>query len=190
MGVIREFSKSDRPIKYIFAVDPGTGSSSACGVAFIEKESGRVLWTASIYAKDNQPQKSMKARHRIKLILEQVMPLYEHAVDFAKDQDSDVLVAVEAFVIKGKGGVTLEHMKGAFYAALPLKAEIVEVQNTVVKKVAGGKGTASKEQIGKFLQELIPDSSSYIQELINKEKWDEIDAVGIAYSSRTSGRLL
>lgn len=188
---IREFTNEDveTPIKYVLGIDPGTGSRSACGVALLDLDAGAVLWTAELYPRDGRAQPGMPVHHRIKLINEQVQELFAQAEDFASDSDSRVIVGIESFVMRGKGGETLAQFKGAVMSGLPLKTEIKEVQNTTIKKYAGDTGKADKMQVGKGLIERLPVSAGYIQNLMDNRKWDEIDAIAIAWTVKEVNKL-
>lgn len=187
---IREFSdeQESKKIKYVFGIDPGTGSKSACGVCLLDVEENTVVWSASIYPK-GKASPTMPAHHRIKHINENLQQLYLSAVDMCDDTGTRVVVGIESFVMKGKSGETLAQFKGAVMSGLPFEADIREVQNTTVKKYAGNSGKADKLQIAEALKEKLPASKELLQELIDNGRWDEVDAIGIAWSVKEIHKL-
>lgn len=171
-------------IQYVFAIDPGTGSSSPAAVAFFDAKNQEVIWSADIWPLGYKPssRKDRMLPHvRIKMIFDQITKLWEQTV--AEYPLNRIGVCTENFVMQGKGGATLQQMRGAVLCIFPLSVSITEVNNKTMKKVAGGHGGADKEQIGEFLIKALPKSAEVLKELLDLEAWDQIDAIGLAYAA-------
>lgn len=155
----------------IMSVDPASGATSRCGVALFDTET-RDIYT---YAAIGTSAKTTYAR--IQDVCGQVSGLYM----------KDSKVWLEAFVMRGKSGETLQRLIGGIIARLPKGAAINEVYNTTVKKAVGGHGGASKEEVALGVLKYFTDnkvSSEIIKNLIYDKEYDILDAfaIGIAGS--------
>jgi Holliday junction resolvasome RuvABC endonuclease subunit len=88
-------------------------------------------------------------------------------------------VFIESFVMRGKGGETLARLTGALISTVPDKAQFKEVQNTSVKKIIGGSGSDDKKVVANALLKLYPNQVDLIQNLIDAEDYDALDALAI-----------
>jgi Holliday junction resolvasome RuvABC endonuclease subunit len=150
-------------------IDPGTGSSSALGVALIDTEAKKLLDWAAFTSKGD-------AWERIRDITHQL-------ADFYKEHTHITVVTSEYFVMRGKGGETLARMVGAVISTVPTIARWREVQNSRVKKQLGGHGAATKQEVSEGVLDYFgddPESVATISELMMDEEWDVLDAIAIA----------
>lgn len=169
-------------MKYVIGIDPGTGSSSPAAIAFYDKHTNQVLWSMDLWPlgyKANS--KNMTAIYRIKLIINQIDKLWKETI--LKYPANQIGISIENFVMVGKGGATLQMFRGAALCVFPATQRIVDVPNTTMKRIAGGKGSADKGQIADGLIDRIPLSAEYIKELKDLKAWDQIDAIGLAYAA-------
>ena len=178
MAIKRIFNK-----RYIIGIDPGTGSTSPCGFALYDSKEDKILATYGVWPTSGKAPKDMAVRERIFRISEKIKDLVESVVDsYGVDQ---VGLSIEAFLIRGKGGETLMRLKGAILAKVPLTLEVIEIQNSTMKKRAGGHGGADKKEIADHLSFTLDASNrDILTALTNLGKWDEIDAVGLAVSAK------
>lgn len=168
--------------RYVIGIDPGTGSESALGICLYDSEFKQILFTESIWPTTGKAPRDMSTRERIYRISDKVKDIVESIVESYGVEN--VGLSIEAFLIRGKGGETLMRLKGAVLSKVPLKLEVVEIQNTTVKKRAGGTGAANKKEIAEHLQTILPSTNKeHMKELARSCKWDEVDAVAIAYSA-------
>lgn len=169
-------------MKYVFAIDPGTGSSSPAGVALLDMKEKKVIWSANVWPIGYKAKLKMPVHHRIKLIRDQIEKLWDETVEeYGVD---NIGVAMENFVMRGKGGATLQQFMGAVLTIFPVITPFCEVHNTTMKKFVGGTGKANKVKIGYKLLGVMPESKEYIQELMDLKEWDQVDAIGIGFTAR------
>lgn len=94
------------------------------------------------------------------------------------------LFATEFFVMRGKGGQSLQRLIGAYYAVLPNGFDVIEVQNTAVKMCIGGSGKDDKRAVAEGVYSWFKgknkESARMVWNAINEEKWDQLDACAIA----------
>ena len=156
----------------VIGVDPGTGSSSPLGVVLIDFDTLDILEYAEYWSEGRKD-----ATTRIREIAQKFCTSWPDVVD---------MVAIEYFVMRGKGGETLSRMVGAVIGCLPPMAMFVEVQNTTVKKIVAGHGAGSKEDVADGVLAYFSsneNSLALITEWTHDERWDLIDAVAIAVTA-------
>lgn len=166
----------------VFAIDPGTGVNSACGVAVLKTEfkSGD---TELLHLQDVWPRRAhTKTMSRIKDIVDQLEELMGEY--YEKSSDTNVFaVAIESFVMRGKGGETLQRFIGAALTRVPVTSTpIIEIQNTSMKKFVGGTGKADKEGVLKKVLIEFPANRLLLEAAVKKQ-YDCIDAIGIGLTA-------
>lgn len=171
----------------IFAIDPGTGVKSACGVAVIEQAPNGTL--ELIHIEDIWPKQAHSSTMmRIRDIVDQVEELMGYY--YENKGAHEFGVAIESFVMRGKGGETLQRFIGAVLTRVPsTKTHIIEVQNTTMKKFVGGTGKADKELVLKKVLIQFPANQKLILAGV-KQQYDGIDAVGIGLTALDKQRIL
>lgn len=165
--------------EFYMGIDPGTGSSSPAAIALYNAYSNEVLSIRAFWPDDRKAEPIK----RIKTIATQVDNIIKNLVRRENSILTDCTVACEDFVMRGKGGATLQMFRGAILTLFPLDTRIVTVQNTGMKRLVTGTGKADKKQIGEALLNNIPKNAELIKMLIEAEGWDELDAIGIAYAA-------
>lgn len=158
----------------IVGIDPGSGKSSPTGFAIIERSSKTIVHTLTLGDVDGCTDFS----HRIKRIADDLRQLL-----ILVPIDEEVLIFIESFVMRGKGGEQLARLTGAIMAAVPYKHRIIFVHNTTMKKAIGGNGKADKKQVAEGVRRWFrgnTESVAYVDRLIEKELWDILDAMGLA----------
>lgn len=166
----------------VLGIDPGTGSSSACGLAAFEPDTLKIIFATDVWAISHQH----PTHHRIKDIVNQVTT----TVDGLLATHPLLLVGIESFVMRGKGGETLQRFIGAALTSLPYSLDVVEVANTSMKKFVGGRGASDKEEVALgVLQFFKGNDHSFrvVCELMETQKRDAIDALGIAIAASGLG---
>jgi Holliday junction resolvasome RuvABC endonuclease subunit len=156
----------------IVGIDPGSGVSSPTGLVIYDDESELISWFGTVTSK------AKKVENRIQHISKEV----EKVVKLAIGLDPEPLVCIENFVMRGKGGETLQMLIGAIISRMPEEATIMQPYNTSVKKVVGGHGRAEKPEVAAGVLEVFKGSESAvftIKDLIAKEQWDILDALAI-----------
>lgn len=163
----------------VFSIDPGTGVKSACGIAVLSVKPGQepeLLHIEDVWAIRPQPTTMM----RIRDVVDQVEQLM---TEWYEKSDGSFAVAIESFVMRGKGGETLQRFIGAVLTRVPTnKTKIIEVANTKMKKFVGGTGKADKELVLKKVLIKFPANDKLILAGI-REQYDGIDAVGIGLTA-------
>lgn len=167
----KKLKRKPNCINITLAVDPATGVSSPMGVAAFEGESKTILWTLALGASDKSKE---HRRKRLSEVVALIAELYE--------ERTNVYFFIETFVMRGKGGETLQRLIGAVTAALPPTIPVEYVHNTKLKQQISGNGHASKREVadgvlGWFASN--PASAAYVRNLISLRRWDETDALAI-----------
>jgi Holliday junction resolvasome RuvABC endonuclease subunit len=168
----------------LLCVDPGTGSSSACGIAVLRIRGPKVevvyladLWTRAAHK---------NAMLRIRDIADQVEGLMTSFYECCEPNEV-FAVAIESFVMKAKSGETLQRFIGAVLSRVPSsKTEILEINNMQMKKFVTGTGKADKEAIMHKIVKRFPDSKIVLDAALKKNE-DALDALGIGLAA--IGRL-
>jgi len=168
--------------RYVFGIDPGTGSSSPAAVAFYDTQEKIVLWSDDVWPLGHKVKTKMPNHHRIGMIRKRIKDLWDDAE--SQYGTDNMGVAMENFVMKGIGGATLQMFRGAILTIFPYTVPCVEVHNTSMKKLVGGTGKADKIKIGLALMCKIRNNEAMIQELLDLKLYDQIDAIGIAYAAK------
>jgi Holliday junction resolvasome RuvABC endonuclease subunit len=156
----------------IIGLDPGTGRSSPTGIFIFDEEDGMILYAGNFYPLRNKEHSSLTEHLRLTL-----------PCILGHRPKSDILIAIETFVMRGKAGQMLQRLIGAALSDLEMRGHIVEVYNTTVKKLIGGTGKADKEQVANGVLEYFTEraiSEEYIKNLIKNKNWDTLDAAAIA----------
>lgn len=155
-------------------IDPGTGRSSPTGLVVFDPETLSISMVENLWAGHDDNDR------RIRWLMLQVQEALE-----SYSQGEIDLVAIETFVMYGKGGQTLQQLIGAYIGQVPFDVKIIHPFNTTVKKIVGGKGDADKEEVANGVCKFFgsnAESKKQIKDLISAEEWDKLDAfaIGIA----------
>ena len=109
------------------------------------------------------------------------------------EYDSEnVMISIEQFVMRGKGGESMNRLIGAIMSQIPESFEqVVHAQNSTVKKYLGGHGQASKEEVAKGVVKWFGNSwgnIDIVEEWIRREQWDLCDALAIGITGYELGK--
>lgn len=159
----------------ILGIDPASGKTSNCGIAVFNYDS------KDIYAYE-------AARSNSNIIYERIYEIPRKVANqYLEITGQPTEVYIEAFVMRGKSGQTLQRLIGGIISHLPKKASINEVFNTTVKKIIGGSGASTKQQVALgVLNWFGPNEKSceIIRELIYAEEYDILDAFAIGIAGK------
>lgn len=165
----------------IIGIDPATGISSPLGFVGFDADTGEIIWQEEVGTKYK------KLEHRIKDISEYVesyLVNIEQGMDARKDT---VTVVLESFVMKGKGGETLQRLIGSIMGRCPYSFNVVHVPNTRMKMLVGGSGKAGKPEVAEgvldWFQGRNAQSARVIKAAIAQKSWDVLDAFGLAIAA-------
>ena len=162
----------------VVGLDPGLGVKSPTGFVAFDMSDYSILLYKNLWT-----QKSFKQLH-FKLA-DLSNKLYEELETLSRLQapGERALFATEYFVMKGKGGQSLQRLVGAYYSVLPSYYDVIEVQNTGVKQVIGGTGKGDKRAVAEGVHSWLlgknKESAKIVWNLINEESWDILDAMAI-----------
>ena len=162
----------------VIGLDPGLGVKSPTGFVAIDMTDYSIL----LY-KDLWTQRSFKQIHY--KLADLSSKLYDELekIDKMQGPGERALFATEYFVMKGKGGQSLQRLIGAYYSVLPSYYDIIEVQNVGVKQAIGGSGKSDKLAVATGVHEWFKaknqESAKLVWNLINEESWDILDAMAI-----------
>ncbi len=160
----------------IISLDPSSGSASALGICIIDSKLKKIIDIDEILPKGKYTSVEVRIR-LIGLAIKSILAKYYHY--------ESVLVATEYTVMKGRGGESLNRAIGAMIASLPLEKDGWQwknIQNTTVKLLVAGTGSADKSQVAIGTENFFnhdQDSLEIIRNLIKLEKWDILDAIAI-----------
>lgn len=161
----------------VVAVDPGTGQSSPSGVVVFDsvtKKIREVRECGSDYA---------LVHHRIHDISDVIEGLM---VELEMNGESEVLFAIESFVMRGKGGETLQRLIGSLLGRVPYSFKVKEVSNTQMKLLIGGHGRANKLEVAEGAKAWFKGnhmSEGLVHSMIQSSQWDLTDALGIGIAA-------
>lgn len=164
-------SNQSRKPTLIIGVDPGTGSSSPTGFCILDPVNCSIVLGTNFLTKEKV------LAHRIKDMSDQLSAELEILAPHYK-----LIVCIEQFVMRGKGGETLQRLIGSFMGRLPYEAQLVHVQNTTIKKHIAGHGHADKEAVAAGLHTFFkdcPDSLQLLKNLTQSAEFDILDAIAI-----------
>lgn len=157
----------------VMGVDPGTGVSSPTGVVVFDTQTKLILLDEIIDG--GKIQKERRARW--------IAGGLSECIDYINKGNMKLeLVAVETFVMRGKGGQTLQNLIGALEGRIPDDIKIQRVFNTTVKRLVAGNGDADKREVAAGVLkwfEGCPESENEVRAMIEREKWDSTDALAI-----------
>jgi Holliday junction resolvasome RuvABC endonuclease subunit len=118
--------------------------------------------------------------HKIKDISDQITTYLNSKHD--TKEPTRITFAIENFVMKGKGGATLQMLRGSLIGRVPYETDVVNVHNITMKSIVGGTGAADKkivaEGVKKFFR-MNAMASIQIDALIKAKEWDILDALGV-----------
>lgn len=161
----------------IVGIDPGSGKSSPTGIAIIDAEERRILFTTNLNpAKENKKQ--------VQKTLKDLSDKLRQVFDKVKTNKKRI-AAIETFVMQGRGGQTLHELRGALMSAIPYEVDLHVIYNTTIKRLVGKNGGATKQEVALGVADFFKDSikdSQKIQEFIEEKEWDILDALAIAIS--------
>ena len=126
----------------VIGVDPGTGVSSPTGVAIFDPTRRKVLYTERLFP--DSPGDDLA--HKLAAIRDRFAFIVRFEVWRAGLGD-EVLMAIESFVMRGKGGETLARCTGALMSCCDENVEVTLVNNLKMKKIVWGTGRASKAEV-------------------------------------------
>jgi Holliday junction resolvasome RuvABC endonuclease subunit len=156
----------------ICGVDPGTGVRSPTGFAIIETQTREIKCSTTFTSALIEP------AHKLKDISEQL----EFELS-SLNPDERVTVYIESFVMNSKPGETLARLTGALMKAVPYWFKVRFVHNTTVKRLVAGIGNGDKKMVAAGVLswfERNEKSAQIVNELIEQEAWDQLDALAIA----------
>lgn len=160
----------------VVGIDPGAGVKSATGVAVVDMETYEILMTRDIWPKNRKA----RAPYRIMSIAIQVD-------EILVELPSRFLLVNEHFVMRGKGGETLQRLVGAIYATAYTDTEFLEASNMQLKQFLSesGSGKATKEDVALGVKRWFAAKNKIkevqlIDKLIGEKKWDSLDALAVA----------
>lgn len=163
----------------IIGIDPGTGKSSPTGFCIIDPEIKQIY-----YAFTMAPAPTSKILHHRLVDLTKILSTWLTQVqEEILGEQEKALVCIENFVMRGKGGETLQRLIGAYVSATPMSFELREVHNISMKKLVSGSGDGDKLDVAKGLLRWFKgnnESIKRLQELIDDEEWDVLDSLGLA----------
>lgn len=173
-------SKRNTSPLLVMGIDPGTGVSSPTGVAVFDPLTRDVIYTTNLFTKHRELQ------HRIKDISDQL----EGIVTLLLQEEVTLCIFIESFVMRGKGGETLQRLIGSFMGRMPYEFLITHIQNVTVKKIVAGHGHAEKEEVAAGIA-LYFKGNTEVEKLVNRKEFDIIDAlaIGVAGWEIASGSL-
>ena len=157
----------------VIGIDPGTGVTSPAGLVVFDTET-RIIYEAA------QITTTTRIHHRV---ISTVAAQLGAFIQRAADKERKTLVCHEDFVMRGKGGVTLQRLIGAIFTHIPKEGFDVEsVYNTRVKMFTGGDGASDKAKVAagvlKYFEKNL-DSFKTVRAWINAGLWDLTDAAAI-----------
>lgn len=160
---------------YIIGVDPGTGLSSPLGWSIINIDTKEIIYYNQIGSK------CKSAEHRIKEIADQ---FEAELAAIYPIEGANFYCYIESFVMRGKGGMTLQRLIGAILSRVPYDIPIEHVQNTTIKLIMAEYGHADKKSVAEgsayYLRDT-PNSKYLIYEMIESDdSWDILDSLAIA----------
>jgi hypothetical protein len=154
----------------VIGIDQSSGSRSKCGVCVFDPTEGLIIEAHGLTVENPKA----PAWVRIRSIAKQLRAIFE------RYQDRTCEVRVEATVMRGKGGETLQRMVGAIIGRMPERFSLREVHNMSLKVHWCGRGSAEKSDMGEALLKEAYLNHDYITKLIADQEWDVIDAICIA----------
>ena len=158
----------------VLSLDPGTGVSSPTGLSIFDVD------TRSIIHAENITTKLKPLEHRLKDISDQVSDLI-NLLDL-EDPKKTVICCIESFVMRGKGGETLQRLIGSFMSRIPYHWQLFSVQNTTIKLFVAGHGRAEKQQVAQGVLHYFEQNKSSVELikcLIKENEWDILDSLAI-----------
>lgn len=158
----------------VAACDPGL-SSSATGFVAFDTETLEIIYAVDIRSDRRE------LRHKLKDISEMVAGLLLELVNRGKP----VHFYIEQFVMRGKGGESLQRLIGAIMSVCPDEVTFDHVQNTTVKLVMAGHGHADKVSVAMATLDYFAKnkkSHDYIKKLIISKDFDKLDSLAIGVS--------
>lgn len=157
----------------VMGVDPGTGVSSPTAIVVFDTETKLILLDEIVDGK------KIEKERRARWIASGLSECIEYLEKGGMKLD---LVAVETFVMRGKGGQTLQNLIGALEGRIPDDIAIQRVFNTTVKRVVAGNGDADKLEVACGVLQWFAgadESIAEIKDAIRREAWDTTDALAI-----------
>lgn len=163
----------------VVGIDPGTGVSSGTGLSVFNADNKEILLIEEIMAGNKRDKAEHRIRHIAGIIEGAILDLEKSA------PNAQVVVCIEEFVMRGKGGLLLQRLVGALISRIPYRYRVVHVQNTRVKSVITGHGHADKKTVALGVESWFSDnadSKTRVTKLIKERQYDVLDslAIGIA----------
>lgn len=170
----------------IIGIDPGTGISSPTGFSAIDVHTKEIFYAGNITTNRKE------LAHRIKHISD----IFENTLlDIVKaNPNATITCYVEQFVMRGKGGETLQRLVGSLLGRIPYDIGVEYIQNSTVKAVIAGHGQADKTSVARGLEGYFltnPKSYGLIKELVENGEFDIIDSLAIGITGwRTKPKVV
>lgn len=183
---IRTSSSHSSPLVFVIGIDPGSGVSSPTGLTIVEATSKEILLARNVYTKYKD------LPHRIKDISDQIQAdIDQFLVNVPKE--AIVIVCIESFVMRGKGGETLQRLIGSFLGRIPYHIPVEHIANTRVKLALAGHGHAEKEDVAKGVLTFFKSNKNACETIIkltNAKEADILDslAIGVAGWLQAQGK--
>lgn len=158
----------------IISIDPGSGISSPTGLTVFDPHTKDILYASNVSTKFKQ------LAHRIKDISDKVEAIFKEVEESATGRE--VVVTIESFVMRGKGGETLQRLIGGFLAKTPYMFRIEHIQNSTIKKVLAGHGHADKTSVARGTEDFFAnnaESVKLIKGLLLRQELDILDSLAI-----------
>jgi Holliday junction resolvasome RuvABC endonuclease subunit len=152
----------------VICCDPGTGVTSPMGLAAFTPDTNTILYVDEFWTQHS------KVEHRIR----DISIRFEESFAF-RIKAKTVLFFIESFVMRGKGGETLQRMIGSLMGRVPYEVEIGHVSNTAMKLIVGGHGASDKRQVAEGVIKYFGPTKAIPKQLLQDERWDVTDALGI-----------
>lgn len=172
-------SSAFQPDTLVLSIDPGSGASSPTGIALFNPKTKDVIHVTNFFSQYKPTE------HRIKDITEQLASLVNQL------HGENYEVYIESFVMRGKGGETLQRLIGAFLSVIPYHVKIRFVQNTKVKVVMGQHGHAEKLQVCQGVINWFAsnkEAHEMLTKLTQRGEFDIMDSLAIGVTGWLSKR--
>lgn len=149
----------------IIGIDPG---SNCMGVAIWQGD--HLLYTMAFEAESKDDW-----RRRNKFMVDRFVKLL-------KSQNDVDVMCIEEGVYRGHANHILQRLLGALEYMIPEHVELITVNQSSLKKFAGG-GGSNKEQVARWLYDRMAhdENKEMLDCLIKHEKWDQTDAALVGF---------
>jgi Holliday junction resolvasome RuvABC endonuclease subunit len=164
----------------VLAIDPGSGASSPTGISLFNPITKDIIFTTNLFSMYKPTE------HRIKDITQQLAAILDQL------NNERYEVYIESFVMRGKGGETLQRLIGAFISSIPFDIKIRYVQNTKVKLKMANHGHADKLQVCQGVISWFKENKTsfdLLNQLTTRGEFDIMDSLAIGVTGWISKRM-